>query len=61
MQSLSQYFDEWLAEKEKYDLIPSVYSVNSIMAVVNFIQFIEDINKYSKEIIDGRFDRKSCG
>lgn len=65
-QMLSRYFDEWFAEKEKYNLIKTVYGTTGLMAVVDFMEFVkyhENTLKYpAKEGLNGNtFNRKSCG
>ena len=60
--TLSQYFDEWLSEKEKYNLIQNVYGLNGLMAIVNFIDYIkyqESLKYPGKEISNGNFNGKS--
>ena len=42
--TLSKYFDEWLKEKEKHNLVQTVYGLNGLMAVANFIDYIKNIS-----------------
>jgi hypothetical protein len=56
---LSKYFDSWLAEKEKYNLIQEVYGISGLMAVANFIDYIkyqENLKYPGKEILNGNFN-----
>lgn len=55
--SLSNYFDEWLKEKEAHNLIQNVYGVNGLMAVINFIEYI---NYEERNINANKFNRECC-